>query len=453
MNISLNSSLSRRTFLRGAGVTVALPFLEAMLPVFSTASARAAQAAVPRRMVAIETNMGIMPQFFFPEKAGADYALTPYLEKLAAHRKQLTVFSGVSHPGVTGAHAAENGVSSPARRIPSAADFATGFRSISSPPSTSAMKRAIRRSTLAMTSEGGQTLSYTRSGAPIPAEKARRSFSKSSSCRARRAEVEANVEALRQGRSMLDFVGDQSKRLNRALSKVRPAAHGSVLHLGARTGAAPAQLGGVGIQAEARRSPPSRRGHRRRAASSCSENAADVRRHEARAGDRLVARIITLFIDTTVIHNITHHGNRPEVIAELRAKEEAQFDALERLPHALSTSTKEEGQSLLDRTMVLYGTCDGQRELALEREPPRAARRRRLQARPAPRLRQAKNNYPLSNLYLSMLQRLGIETNEFSTSKGTMKRTGDGVMREGCFTEADDTTLRAAFLLRSSAIL
>jgi hypothetical protein len=31
------------------------------------------------------------------------------------------------------------------------------------------------------------------------------------------------------------------------------------------------------------------------------------------------------------------------------------------------------------------------------------------------------NNYPLTNLYLSMLQRLGVETGEFSTSKGTMK--------------------------------
>jgi Protein of unknown function (DUF1552) len=51
--------------------------------------------------------MGIMPQFFFPEKAGADYAATQYIERLAAHRKQLTVFSGLSHPGVTGGHAAE----------------------------------------------------------------------------------------------------------------------------------------------------------------------------------------------------------------------------------------------------------------------------------------------------------------------------------------------------------
>jgi hypothetical protein len=129
-------------------------------------------------------------------------------------------------------------------------------------------------------------------------------------------------------------------------------------------------------------------------------------------------RIITLFIDTTVIHNITHHGNRPEAIAELRAKEEAQFDALNGFLAAL-TGTREQDHSLLDRTMVLYGTNMGSANshsnvnlpvllagggfkhgshLAFDRE----------------------NNYPLTNLYVSMLQRLGIEVAEFSTSKGTM---------------------------------
>src|SRR5690348_9803005 len=98
-----SAPLSRRTFLRGAGVCLALPLLEAMLP----ARAAAAEAAVPRRLVAVETNMGILPQFFFPEKAGTGYALTPYLEKLAKLRERITVFSGVSHPGVTGGHAAE----------------------------------------------------------------------------------------------------------------------------------------------------------------------------------------------------------------------------------------------------------------------------------------------------------------------------------------------------------
>src|SRR5205085_8495163 len=76
----------------------------AMRPAFASA---ADESTLPRRMVAIETNMGILPQFFFPEKAGADYSASPYLERLAAHRKNLTVFSGVSLPGVTGAHAAE----------------------------------------------------------------------------------------------------------------------------------------------------------------------------------------------------------------------------------------------------------------------------------------------------------------------------------------------------------
>ena len=55
-------SLSRRAFLRGAGVAVALPLLDAMTPAF------AAPRKVVRRLVGMETNMGILPQFFFPEK-------------------------------------------------------------------------------------------------------------------------------------------------------------------------------------------------------------------------------------------------------------------------------------------------------------------------------------------------------------------------------------------------
>ena len=94
-------TLSRRTFLRGSGVAVALPLLDAMVPAFG------ATPKVVRRLVGCQTNMGILPQFFFPEKAGKDYVATPYLEKLAAHRNNMTVFSGVSLPGVTGGHAAD----------------------------------------------------------------------------------------------------------------------------------------------------------------------------------------------------------------------------------------------------------------------------------------------------------------------------------------------------------
>src|SRR4051794_38210149 len=217
MKTSVNSSLSRRTFLRGAGITMALPFLEAMLPVFSTASARAVEVAVPRRMVAIETNMGIMPQFFFPEKAGSDFALTPYLEKLAAHRANMTVFSGVSLPGVTGGHAAEKcfltGTPHPERG---------GFRNWVSLDQVVAEQMGGETRypsiVLAMTSEGGQTLSFTRSGAAISAERSSKKLFQRLFVQGKPEEVEANVEALRQGRSMLDFTGDQAKRLSGSLS-------------------------------------------------------------------------------------------------------------------------------------------------------------------------------------------------------------------------------------------
>ena len=79
---------SRRTLLRSAGVGLSLPVLES----FGAAPAKAS----PKRMIAINQDLGFIPKRFFPETSGKDYALSPYLEKIAAHRNQFTVFSGLS---------------------------------------------------------------------------------------------------------------------------------------------------------------------------------------------------------------------------------------------------------------------------------------------------------------------------------------------------------------------
>lgn len=412
MNLSLNPTLSRRTFLRGAGITMALPFLEAMLP----SVVRAGQGrAIPRRMVAIETNMGIMPQFFFPEQAGRDYALTPYLQKLAAHRAKMTVFSGVSLPGVTGGHNAEKcfltGTPHPDRG---------GFRNWVSLDQVAAEQIGVATRypslTLGMLSEGSSTLSFTRSGAPIPAEKSPRKLFQRLFVQGKASEVAANVEALEEGRSVLDFVGGQSKRLNRLLSAAdrdrMDEYFTSVRELEQRLHSS--------VDWEYKPKPV--------VSAQAPTDIEDAREFVART--RLMfgvmklaletdsTRLITLFIDTKVIHNITHHGNRPETVAELRSKEEGQFEALNDFLTSLDGS-KEEGETLLDRTQVLYGTPMGSanshsnvnlpvllagggfkhgQHLAFDKE----------------------KNYPLSNLYVSMLQRLGIEAGEFSTGKGTM---------------------------------
>ena len=97
--------LPRRTFLCGVGATLALPFLDAMRPVFGAAAATAIEP--PRRMLAICTNLGVLDRYFYPTTTGRDYALTPYLEILKDFREQFTIFSGTSLSDVTGGHSAE----------------------------------------------------------------------------------------------------------------------------------------------------------------------------------------------------------------------------------------------------------------------------------------------------------------------------------------------------------
>jgi hypothetical protein len=119
-------------------------------------------------MICLQTNQGIMPQFFFPEKAGRDLALTPYLGKLAAHRDQITACSGVSLPGVTGGHQAEKCFITDTPHPDQ-----NGFRNDISLDQFAAERigNLTRHPALvlAMTTEG-KTLSYARNGSPIPAE-------------------------------------------------------------------------------------------------------------------------------------------------------------------------------------------------------------------------------------------------------------------------------------------
>jgi hypothetical protein len=405
------SPLNRRTFLRGAGVTLALPLLDAMRPVLGAA----AGSAVPRRMVCILTNQGIMPQFFFPDKAGGDFALTPYLEKLAAYRRQITVFSGVSLPGVTGGHQAEKcfitGTPHPEQN---------GFRNEISLDQYAAEQignlTRYPSLVLAMTTEG-KTLSYTRNGSPIPAESSPKRLFQKLFVQGKPKEVAATVDALRQGRSMMDFLGEETGRLNRSLSKDDQSRLEqyltSVRELEQRMQASEAWEQRAKPLVTAR--PP--------------EDITESRRFVDKTGQLFdliklaletdSTRIISLFVDTTIIHNITHHGGRPDVIAELRGHEERQFEVFNRFLTALA-SAKEGGASLLERTQVLYGTCMGSANSHSNVNLPV------LIAGGGFRHGQhlafnTTNNHNLATLYVSMLQRLGIETNTFAGARTTMR--------------------------------
>lgn len=83
VHVNTARTLSRRHFLRGAGVLLGLPLLDAMAPAFARADTKS---LVPRRFLGICNNLGVLPDKFFPtaDQTGRDYTLSPYLETLRA---------------------------------------------------------------------------------------------------------------------------------------------------------------------------------------------------------------------------------------------------------------------------------------------------------------------------------------------------------------------------------
>lgn len=94
-------SLPRRTFLRGAGATLALPLLEAMTPAFA---AVAKTAAPVRRFGAVFVPMGERPSHWTPTTSGVDFEFSPILKPLESFRAHVTVASNVDRP-LQGTHA------------------------------------------------------------------------------------------------------------------------------------------------------------------------------------------------------------------------------------------------------------------------------------------------------------------------------------------------------------
>ena len=94
--------LSRRRFLQGTGIALSLPAFD------SFAAGLSAAKKPPRRLVCIGNHLGFYPGNFFPKESGKDYVATTTLKPLEQHRDQLTVFSHLDH-GLNGGHKAVQG--------------------------------------------------------------------------------------------------------------------------------------------------------------------------------------------------------------------------------------------------------------------------------------------------------------------------------------------------------
>ena len=422
--IHLTPPLSRRTMLKGLGVALSLPFLDAMASSVGAAEP-AVKGGAPRSMVCIETNQGILPQHFFPDAAGRDYQSTPYLDILKDHRADMTVLSGVSLPEVDGGHHCElcflTGASHPGRG---------GFRNSISLDQYAAERVGLltRYPSLSLSVDTSNSLSFTGAGVMIPAENKPSQLFKRLFVQGTPAEVDAQIGRLRQERSILDQVSDRSKQLE---GKVGAGDRDKLDQYFTSLRELERRLT-VGEEWERKSKPKTDA----KQPQDFNDRSAVIERTRTMFEMIRLAltsdstRLITFYISQDFVrpniagvnegtHQLTHHGNQPDKLAMLRLIEEAQFRELATFLKGLS-DTKEPTGRLLDTTMVLYGTNMGSANAHSNDNLPA------LIAGGGFRHGQhlafdRKKNYPLSNLYVSMLQRLGIEADTFSSGTGTMR--------------------------------
>ncbi len=432
--VSTRRPVSRRQFLRGAGIVLALPLLDSMLPVFSRAadaSDPTGPGAKPRRMLGICNNLGLLPDQFFPKEKGRGYALSPYLETLKAHREDFTVFSGVSHPDVDGGHPADICFLTAAPHPGSG-----GFRNTISLDQYVAERigHLTRFPSLTLgvnVSQGSRSLSWTGAGVLIPCEEKASDVFRRLFVQGSPAEVEAQMKKLDQGRSILDAVAGQVKDLQRSVTAKDRDRLDQYF---------------TGVRDLEQRMQMSKEWERRPKPvvhmpvpidpASPAEYMAKVKLMYDMAKlafETDSTRSISLMLDsvnspaieygdqklTDGYHNISHHGKSDAKLAQLKAVDQWHMKLLDGLFNDLK-SVKEEGETLFDRTMILYGSNLGNANTHTTTNLPT------LFAGGGFRHGQhlgfdKEHNYPLPNLFVSMLQRMGIETDKFASSTGTMR--------------------------------
>ncbi len=414
-------SFDRRRFLHAAGVTLALPVLDSLR---SCARAGTAEAAPIRRLVSICTPLGVHPADFFPTEPGKNYASTPYLDVLKDFRNDTSVISGLSHPDVGSSH---DSIYSYLTCAPHP-ELRAGFRNTISLDQFAAehIGGATRFGSLSLSAEGFG-LSWTRSGALVPSELYPASLFARLFLEGRPEDVAAQKQRLQDGRSILDAIGGQAQRMQPALG-VRDREKldeyfTSVRELEQRM--AVSQQWAQRPKPKVNVEPPQN-----------NSNAADLIGktrlmfdlvHLALQTDS--TRLITiLLLGTSLVppidgvslghHDLSHHGQDPQKIDQLRKIELEKMKTVAELLAKLK-GTQEQDATLLDRTMVYFGSNLGNASNHSTKNMPvllagggfRHGQHLAFDPESPP---------PLANLYVSMLQRMGIEAGAFGSSTGTL---------------------------------
>ncbi len=413
--------LPRRQFLKAGTVLFTLPWLESL--------ALADDKMPPKRMVHICTSFGLYGPSFFPAKAGRDYEPSEYLKIIDSMREQYTVFSGISHPEIGGDHASEACFLTSAKHPTKG-----GFRNTVSLDYVAArhVAGATRFPLLTLSTLDGSPLTYTPSGAGVPALARPSEIFARMFLAGNQNQVQREIERLKRGQSVMDRMAGRFAELNKtasALDRQQLADYAeAVRDMERQLQADEAWVGRPKPKvdepqpSEAFPSPFSDR--------SDSIGRARVMLNLIRLALKTDStRVVSLFIRgmdekppipgvSEGHHGLTHHGRNPTKIEQLKIVERLEMTVFHDFLKSLH-ETKEAGQSLLDNTQVLIGSNlgdasgHGTTNLPILLAGGGYKHGQHIAG-------DTRNNTPLGKLFVNMLQRFGVEADQFGSGAGTI---------------------------------
>ncbi len=425
MNIAFSKQLSRRSFLRGAGVCLALPWLEAMTPAFAVAK----RSPNPKRFVAVGNSFGMYQPAFFPTEIGSSYAFPELLSPMKSLQRDFTIFSGLDH-GLTGGHFGVHSFLSGVLSV-DAKNMPDGNISLDQRIAES-LGHETRFPSLAVGSDSGLhngcQMSWTRSGVRVPPiTNPRKLFdtlfvedsTEGKESAARRSALKKSIlDSVRDDAdSLAHRVGKRDReKLDEYFTAVRDAERAVVQNshwIDVPKPKAPID-------------PPESHG--------IVQDLPTLYDLILLALETDSTRIATLEIssegfDTSALgvsggyHSISHHGKQPEKIRDLITLEKHQTQQFARFLQKLGAKQEsDQTESLLKDTIVLFGSGMGNGNSHTNTNLPiMVAGGGFRHGQHLSFVEKGRQVAPLSNLYLSILNRLGIESEYFATSTGTLR--------------------------------
>ena len=417
-------NLSRRHFLRAVGMTLALPALESV-PLASAVQKTLGASGKAKRLVCVGANLGLHAPSFFPGETGSNFGVTPLLKPLMRHKEEFTLFSGLDHRSGNGHKNWDNflcGNNVGDVTLDQIAAEQLGAKSRIASLQLSAGRGSFR-----------QKMVYNRQGVPLPMIE--RPSVVYQTLFGLPDDVERTEYLIKSGKSSLDKVTGEARHLQNTVSAKDRAKldeyFQSVRDLENRM---ERQLKGLNeprpqVDYQLPKFDPI-------APTLMLENQALMYDLMALALETDSTRVITMFLPglgevftingevlSAGYHALSHHGNNPGLIADLIKVESEHMRLLSGFLDQLKTKTDAKGAPLLESTFVLWGAGMGDASRHSNANLPVFLAGGSLKHGSHIAIDRDRSEAPLlGDLYITMLQQMGIEQNQFSNANRSMNQ-------------------------------